>query len=272
MIKGSAVLKAAVLAAGLAAGTARADMIGYLSNLVGPSDTEVNYTLTLPKFNPSLGTLTAVTIYFYASENVTKFELTNTSGSTQQTFGAAATADLTSGMQNDATSGDVFPLSYQALVYFDTGIATEIGNCSENGTTVEPNQCSSLIFNALQTIDYAPFSFANTDSVYVNDPTAQSNGLTVGTGAQGLTGVILTGTSISNYSGAGNWNLTGATLNFFSLSGAGGNVAYDIQTEATIQAEVDYTYTPAAVPEPMTTALMGSALLGLAILRNRITK
>jgi hypothetical protein len=266
----SKVLKAAVLAAGLAAGTANAAVIGYLSNLVGPTDTEVSYTLTMPKFNPALGTLTGVTIYFYATESVSTLTLENTSAVTTQSFGAAATVNFVSGMVNSATSIDKYNPLLQTLTYFDTGISANIGSCTENGPgDILPNQCSQLNFNPLQSEEYAPFTFANTDDLFMNDP---NNTLVKGTGTEGLTGVIRIGTSISNYVGGGTWSLSGTTVNLLTTQGAGGNISFDQETTGTFQAEVDYTYTAAAVPEPATMGLMGSVLAAAVLLRKRLKK
>ncbi len=265
-------LAVATLAAG--SGVAHANVIGYLSNLVGPSDTEVDYTLTMPKFNSALGTLTGVKIYFYATENVSNLTLTNTSSTTTQTYNASATVNFVQGMANSAVTADKFSSTFETLAYFDTYGVNAIGNCADNGSAnIQPHQCSSLTYTPGESHNYGPFTFANTDPLYMNDP---NNIYVKGTGVQGLTGVVRNSSSPSSYVGTlgQTWNLSGSTFNSLTLNGAGGIINFDQTTKASFQAEVDYTYNPAApsVPEPATMGLIGSALIGLVAVRQRFAR
>ncbi len=65
--------------------------------------------------------------------------------------------------------------------------------------------------------------------------------------------------------------LTSTAVNAYSLSltGSGGNLESDDSDSAEAIDQLTYTYTPTAVPEPSTWALIGSALPGLAFLRRR---
>lgn len=65
--------------------------------------------------------------------------------------------------------------------------------------------------------------------------------------------------------------LTSTAVNTYSLSltGSGGNLESDDSDSAEAIDQLTYTYTPTAVPEPSTWALIGSALSGLAFLRRR---
>ena len=93
-------------------------IIGYSSNVVtGP--TEVSYTLTLQKFNTSLGTLTGVQLYFRGSET-TSFSLTNTSNSAM-TYNAGADVNLGVTPGNSAHNVNSDRFGAQVLQIFDTG-------------------------------------------------------------------------------------------------------------------------------------------------------
>jgi hypothetical protein len=233
-----------------------ANTIGFLSNTVGPSNTEVSYTLTLPTFDPTLGTLSSVTIYFQASENTSNMTLTNTSGATI-TFDASVTANLVRNFVNSATAVDKY--TGETLQLLDTGVGTALGSCGDSDTPA-PGTCDSItLAGSGGSQNYASMvgTTANTDAVY---------GLSTGTGVQGLTGVIKNGTSIANYATGSNFTLSGITLNSLTLSGTGGNISATQATTGTFQAEVDYTYTPnAGAPEPGTMALFGFGLVGLGM-------
>ena len=82
---------------------------------------------------------------------------------------------------------------------------------------------------------------------------------------------MISGTNLAKYVGAGTFTLGGFTLSGTSFTGGGGNIKLTQVTKVLVTAEVDYTYfTPA--PEPSTVALMGSALLGLGVMRKRLRK
>ena len=233
------------------AGAANCATIGYRFDL-GAAPTEVSYTLPLNQFNPSLGALTGVTLYFYATESITNFTLTNNAASTS-TFDATIGSRVNMNPGNSAVTADRF-LTPENLVAFDT----QSGSCA----SFQPFTCSSITLGAGATSgNFGPITVNNTDAVY---------GFTTGTGVQGLTGVMKSGTSIASYIGVGTFNLTGSTLITTSFTGGGGNIAVNQSTNAAFSGEVDYTYTPSvSTPEPATMGLMGGALIGLVALRKR---
>jgi hypothetical protein len=248
----------------LTAVSGNATVIGYTYTLL-PATTEVTYTLTLPKF---AGTgLQSVTIYFRAYEDFANFTVKNNAATTQ-TFDLSASANMTVGTGNSANNADRF--TGENLQIFDTGIGTALGNCSDNGpNAIQPGNCTSLTFGAGGSHQYAPFSIANTDSVY---------GLTTGTGIDGVFGVKKVSSNPSAYQGSlgDTFTITGHTANAVSFSGGGLNQTLQNATTAGFQVEVDYTYNgadpPSSVPEPATMGLLGSALAGLIVFRKRFVR
>ena len=76
------------------------------------------------------------------------------------------------------------------------------------------------------------------------------------------------GAILSEYTGTGNFSLTGKSLTGTTITNTGGNTTATQNTFANITGDVIYTYNSNA-PEPATLFLMGSALVGVGILRKR---
>ncbi|HEY4087571.1 MAG TPA: choice-of-anchor E domain-containing protein [Bryobacteraceae bacterium] len=253
---------------------ASADTVYSTSALVTFA-TDGSYTLTMDKFDSSLGVLTGATLYFYGAEDVSNLTLVNNSGSTQ-TFNLALQSNLAFNSGNTANNADKY--TGQNLDIFDTGVGPGTAQYplsagpitlgpSGSGICPEYNPSSSC-----NSISYTPPSLTvqNIDPVY---------GLSVGTGLNGVTGVIknIVGTDLLNYVQAGpstSFDLTGSTHSFFSGDGGGNNIDQHVTTTARFQAEIDYSYRipppPPSTPEPATLVLMGTALAGVGLLRKRI--
>ncbi len=63
------------------------------------------------------------------------------------------------------------------------------------------------------------------------------------------------------------WNATGSDTGSEGLSFTGGNLAATFTDSGALSVLVTYTYSPTPVPEPAGLALLGTALLGLGIVR-----
>jgi hypothetical protein len=261
-------------AAALVCSMASAETMSSTSALVTFA-TDGSYTLTMDKFDSSLGTLTGATLYFYGAEDVSNLTLVNNSASVQ-TFNLALQSNLAYNSDNTANSADKY--TGQNLDIFDTGVGPGTAQyplsagpitLGPSGSGVCPEYTPSASCNS---ISYTPPSLTvqNIDSIY---------GLNVGTGQDGVTGVIknIVGSDLLHYIAGGantTFSLTGSTHSFFSGDGGGNNIDQHVTTTARFQAEIDYIYTvpppPSSTPEPATLVLMGTALAGIGLLRKRI--
>jgi hypothetical protein len=243
-------------------------IIGY--NASQAASTNSGFTLTLNKFDTGLGTLNSVTIYFAATLNETNITITSTDSSTEA-FDYAASDNFTKTFVNSAVTAD--KLTGENVQVFDTGIGGALGNCSGNsGSTVRPNPtlgCDGITLAAGATTgNLAPYSVSNTDANY---------GLTIGTAQNGLVGVTISGSVLTAYeaAGGGTFTLSGTTQSGSSGDEQNSGTINDVVINTSTQqfaAEVDYNYSSSSAPEPGTMMLLGSALVGLGLIRSHRSK
>jgi len=256
-------LRRALLTTSLAAaacGVASANSIDFLSTPTQISGaTELTYSLSLPKYPgagtdgiPATAVLQSAKIYFFVSETVSSLTLTNTAAGAQ-TFTFIAGSLVNKGASNSANGADAY--APETIALFSQSMT--LGGSSTSGTTC-PHATPS----------------ASCDSAAFGPMTANnlSTGPT-GMGGDGLTGVVknITGSDLlTNYTGGGTFTIGGKTKAQSTFSGGGGNIATNQSTNATVEAEIDYTYTvPSGTPEPVTMALVGGGLLGLGLFGRR---
>jgi len=84
-------------------------------------------------------------------------------------------------------------------------------------------------------------------------------------------GIDTTAADLAAWKGASGFTITETTVSGFGASGGGGFAGGSQSTFATAHASIVYDYVIAGAPEPATYALMGSALIGLGLLRKRLT-
>jgi PEP-CTERM motif len=265
----------------LAAGNAgRAAEIGYDTSFTGVLTDITNMALNLNDFNSSLGTLTSVTLYLQVTETGS-VTISNTGANT-------ATFDLTvsSEIQNSQNTADNVSSNRFASVtddFIDTpnGVGpyedpnnptmytlggTNGGGSVDCGSNPPSAACTDVTFNPL-TINNTQDEFGNTLG-------------NTGTGLLGTFGIEKNVSSFGQYYtyggsglGAGTFSLDLSTLAGLEVLGNGAsNVQITRSTTVSAYAEVDYTYTPASVPEPATFWLIGGALAGAGLLRRRARK
>ena len=214
-----------------AAGITNAATISYnVSN--GPTLTDFNYSLQLPKFNPLLGNLTSATLQFNANDDILSLNLTNTSGA-NQTFKYTSSADF---LLTGNTADSTLVGTDLAVTNFFSGLIT----LGPSGSGACPVATPSSSCN---NVSYAP-------------PSVSTN-----------TGAISIATLANYISSLGNTNFTlsGNTLTSSTFTGGGGNISSAQVTYGTASAIVTYNYDAAATPEPATLGLMGAALLALGM-------
>lgn len=246
---------------------------------------DYTWSITLPKFNGSLGTLNSVSIYFYENTDVVTLSATNSSGSNGTMYLVAAIKPG-SPVTNSATIADQFSNDYMTL--YDSATSANdglnpatLGTCGSGQTP--PGNCSGgvVVNNGSSTGNLGGYSLSNIDSLYTTDPNFT---FSTGTGAapsNAVSGLKKTDTThLSSYTGTSGQTFTlgGSTTTFFSGSfttgGGAGSLTYTKDIRTQLAAEVDYTYTPGptATPEPATMGLMGSALIGLAVFGKRFRR
>ena len=260
-------------AVGLACSMASADTI-YSTSAVVTFATDGSYTLTMNKFDHTLGTLTGATLYFSASEDVTSLSLANSSSSVQS-FDMVVQSNPLLNSSNTANNADRY--TGEIFDIFDTGIGPNQAQfpTSAGSITLGPAGSGTCPLgtpsSACSTVFYTPpdLTISNTDAIY---------GANVGTGIGAVTGVKKTISSANLHyyldTAGPTFALTGTTYGSFTVGGGGNNVVPVLHTTATFAAEIDYTYTvpppPSSTPEPATLVLMGTALAGVGLLRKRI--
>jgi len=257
--------------AALACSAASADSMYSTSALVTFA-TDGSYTLTMDKFDSSLGTLTGATLYFYGAESVTDLSIVSSSSSVQ-TFDMVVQSNLVQNFGNTANSADKY--TGEIFDIFDTGVGPGLAQFPTTPGSITLGPVGSGVCPVgtpgptCNSVSYTPpdLTIQNIDAVY---------GFNVGTGLGGVTGVIKTisGSNLNNYVATAlvpTFSLTGTTYGTFTVGGGGNNVVPVLHTNAAFRAEVDYAYTvPSATPEPATLVLMGTALAGIGLLRKRI--
>jgi len=225
-------------------GVSAANTITYNASF-GPATTDFsNGVMSLTLFDPTAfggATLTGVTLTLGVTDTITSLELTNTAPGSQsfRFFSQVVVDDIGGGPSNSPTD----TISIPTLNVFDTG---------------------NIVLGGTSTAALCPVSTpsATCNDIFYTPPNR------TGSASNSL---IVPGGNIANYLGNGSFTITGETLTLSTFSGGGGNIQTHQTTTAQLFASVTYTYNPpSSTPEPATMLLMGSALVGVGLLRKKI--
>ena len=210
--------------------TAHADSISFTTSTpIAPTLTDWTSSLTFQQFNPSLGTLTGVTLDLSSSLSTT-LTVINVD-STVPSKGSAKTEVLVSVVDPNGIIGNLPP-------YTPTNLASN------------------------PQLDYLStgFSYSNLAA-----GTQVTSGLLSGTGSSANT--YTTPGLLAEFTGAGSIALPAGTQTYTDLANSGGNTESAQVTYAGLTGTVTYTYTP--IPLPPALLLFGPGLLGLVGVRRR---
>lgn len=227
----------------------------------------INQSVTLDKFDTSLGTLNSITLTFLATgtQDTSKHTQIQSSGWFQNEGGTSSTIavkiDSTFGISSPTYATDFDGLSFEWLgnIISSTSIGAYSGTSYRASS---PVPVASGWTPPTHGTDVRTWSAVTKTYVSPGD----------GSDAQSLS---CGGGNCSKYEATGGQTFVLDGLSASALINAtfSGTSDSGIDTKSAMVVDIQYNYTPgAAAPEPATMGLLGSALAGLAVMRKRLAR